>query len=156
MPRISLVPVSWKRATLRIKAWLSHRPVLYALVGGTGVILFWRGIWLTMDYLMAAIRISPAAHDSIDIVNGLWWDGPLSAVLGALILMCTGAFISSLIGNEIIISGLKAEKSLTEKESRIIRSRSMEIEDIRHDIENSIEKLDELEREIESKPETKA
>lgn len=36
-----------------IRKWLSHHPLLYAFIGGTGVVLFWRGIWHTMDFIMS-------------------------------------------------------------------------------------------------------
>lgn len=94
---------------LPIKTWLSHHPLVYAFIGGVGVVLFWRGVWHTMDYFMLLAQ-SSVAHTSIDLTANLWWDGPLSLVLGSLILLSTSAFVFSLIGNEIIITGLQAEK----------------------------------------------
>ena len=33
----------------KIRGRLSHHPIFYALVGGIGVVLFWRGVWHTAD-----------------------------------------------------------------------------------------------------------
>jgi hypothetical protein len=44
-----------------------------------------------------------------------WWDGPLSILVGTVLLLVVGLFVSSFIGNEIIISGLKKEKKIVEK-----------------------------------------
>ncbi len=108
-----------------ITRWLSHRPVLYALITGTGIILFWRGIWHTADMLVNYYA-STTSGIGMNWEGVIWWDGPLSIVLGALILLICGAFVSSFIGNEIIIAGIKGEKVLTEK----IELELKEIEDL--------------------------
>lgn len=142
-------PQARKRIGLRIRSWLSHHPVLYALVGGTGVILFWRGVWLTMDFLMYMVRIAVVdAHGDLIVAHWPWWDGPLSIVLGSLILLVVSAFVSSLIGNEIIISGLHAEKHVSEKEGRAIRAEALEIQAIQRTLIEVTKKLDQLEHDL--------
>ena len=37
----------------KTRAMLSRMPILYAFVGGIGVVLFWRGVWHTTDFLTA-------------------------------------------------------------------------------------------------------
>ncbi len=133
-----------KRFSSQIKTWLSHHPLLYALIGGVGVVLFWRGVWHFMDYLMLLAQ-SSTAHTSIDLTANLWWDGPLSLVIGSFILLSTSAFVFSLIGNEIIISGLQAEKRQLAKTGGIIHSESQEIDELRQAFSNISTKLQHLE-----------
>jgi len=96
----------------RVRGKLSHFPFVYALVGGVGVVLFWRGVWHTYDMLFHLIFAPQAVFESSGFP---WWDGPVSFALGSSILLATGLFVSSFIGNEIIITGLKGEKKVIEK-----------------------------------------
>ncbi|MEK7604557.1 MAG: hypothetical protein AAB442_02060 [Patescibacteria group bacterium] len=84
------------RAEDRIRGALSHHPIFYSFVGGIGIILFWKGVWETA-------ALFPVLH------------GIGSLVLGMLILLMTGLMVSILIGDSIILSGLKGEKKLIEK-----------------------------------------
>ena len=95
-----------------IRGALSHFPIWYALVGGTGLVIFWRGIWHSMDYLVyVAHSVHTMQPDSLSS-ELIWWDGPLSLLIGIVILLSTGLFVSSFIGGEIIISGIKGEKKI--------------------------------------------
>lgn len=94
---------------------LSRVPIFYAALGGTGIILFWRGIWHTMDYLMEYFFLVHDGSTSKSAAGLPWWDGPLSIVIGASLLLAIGLFVTSFIGDAIIVSGLKSEKKLTEK-----------------------------------------
>ncbi|MBP9864392.1 hypothetical protein KBC54_03015 [Patescibacteria group bacterium] len=132
----------------RIRMWLSHRPVLYAFLGGIGVVLFWRGVWLTMDYLMHVAVATYAMHHTIELGQILWWDGPLSLMIGSSILFFVGAFVSSLIGNELIISGLRSEKYLAAKEEKTIHSEAVDIRGIQHILSDVTVKLDTLEQKL--------
>lgn len=80
----------------RIRGRLAHRPILYALIGGVGIVLFWKGVWEIAE-------LFPALH------------GFGSVILGVAILLLTGLLVSFFIGDTIIISGLKSEKKLVEK-----------------------------------------
>ena len=139
---------NWERHKTKARAWLSHYPVMYALVGGAGVVLFWRGVWLTADYLIFLISHTHSGETSIDFSQGLWWDGPLSLLLGSLILAISGIFVSSLIGNEIIISGLKGEKRVAEKTEQEVKTESTEIDEVRSDLSSIATRLMEIERKI--------
>ncbi len=132
--------------------WLSHRPVWYALLGGIGVVLFWRGVWLTADFIAFRIGIGSGSHGSIDGAALLWWDGPLSLALGAFILLLTNAFVSSLIGNEVIISSLRAERRQNAAEGRMEATELSEIEDVRRTLAAATTKLDDLERHVNKIP----
>ncbi len=80
----------------RIRIALSHRPIAYAIIGGVGIILFWKGVWETAE-------LFPILY------------GPPSALLGVLILLATGLLVSFFIGDSIILSGINREKKLVEK-----------------------------------------
>ena len=102
----------------KIRARLSRYPIFYALVGGVGVVLFWKGVWET------------AAHFSS-------LDGVASIVWGLVLVIPTGLFVSFFIGDNIILSGRKQEKKLAEQteselraELNAIKNMSMRIEHI--------------------------
>ncbi len=80
----------------RFRIALSRRPLVYAVVGGIGLVLFWRGVWMTADLF--------------DFMTG-----PISIIVGILILMSVGLLISTFVGDSIIISGLKEESTNIEK-----------------------------------------
>lgn len=80
----------------KVRIFLSHQPILYAIIGGIGVVLFWKGVWETAE-------IFPALH------------GPASLLLGSGILLMSGLLVSVFIGDSILLSGFRREKKLTEK-----------------------------------------
>jgi len=98
----------------KIRIYLSHRPKLYALIVGIGIVIFWRGVWHTTDFVHSLISYFQG-NLTTDSLSGTWWDGPLSFIVGILILFISGAFTSSFIGNELILSGLRGEKRLSQK-----------------------------------------
>ena|SRR3989344_9389004 len=81
----------------KIRGKLSHYPIVYALVGGTGIVLFWRGVWHTADMFP-------------------FLNGPISIIISLVLLLMTGLFVSFFIGHYIIFSGLKQEKKIEERE----------------------------------------
>lgn len=118
----------------RIRGRLSRTPILYALFGGIGVVLFWRGVWHSADYFTYRYLTGVLHSESLEGTIMPWWDGPLSLVWGALILLSTGLLVSDFIGNEILLSGLKGEKKLTEKTVDEIEQEANEVKQIRRDV----------------------
>ena len=112
----------------KTRARLSRIPLLYALIGGIGIVLFWRGVW----------------HIADEINLG----SVVSILLGTGILLITGAFVSAFIGNRLIISGLNGEKKLAEKTEQEIRAEEDEIKAIKHAIERVEEKLTDIEAKV--------
>ncbi len=100
----------------KTRSKLSRMPILYAFLGGIGIVLFWRGVWHTTDFLTEYI-LGEAEINLFNIV-----DGPLSFVLGTAILLVTGVYVSAFIGNRLIITGLSGEKKLAEKTEEEIKS----------------------------------
>lgn len=107
---------------------LSHIPFLYAFLGGVGVVLFWRGVWHTADDLNLGSIIS--------------------LVIGSVILLITGVFVSVFVGNRLIISGLKGEKTLVEKTSEEIVAEETQIEQLQKTLNRVEKKIEKLESEI--------
>ncbi len=103
-----------------IRSRLSKTPVLYGIIGGTGLVLFWRGVWHITDWLTRNMH----PLDS----------GILSIVIGIIVLLATGLFVSFFIGDSILISGLRHEKKIIEKtEDELSREA-----DVLHDIQSDV------------------
>ncbi len=80
----------------KVRIALSRKPIVYAFIGGVGVVLFWKGVWEAAEYF-------PSIY------------GWPSAALGLLLLLPTGLFVSFFIGDNIILSGYRRQKKLVEK-----------------------------------------
>lgn len=108
----------------RIRIKLSRQPILYAIIGGIGIVLFWKGVWEFAE-------LFPILH------------GIGSIILGTLILLLSGLLVSFFIGDSIIISGFKKEKKLVEKtEIELVEEQvkmdkiATELRHIEHDLED--------------------
>jgi len=119
----------------KIRAKLSHYPIIYAILGGIGVVLFWRGVWHSADY--------------INLSSGI------SLVAGTVILLLTGVFVSQFIGNRLIISGLIGEKKLSEKEESEIETEEAQLQNLQSTLNRVEKKLSDLEIELEAEVENK-
>lgn len=115
----------------RVRGHLSKYPILYALIGGVGVVLFWRGVWHTADEI-------PVLHNS--------W---VSLGVGAGILLITGIFVSAFVGSRLIMTGLRGEKKMTEKTKEEIEQEETEIHKIEKTMLKVEEELSEIRKEIE-------
>ncbi len=108
-----------------VRGHLSRHPLVYALIAGTGVILFWRGIW--------------HAADDISMSSSL------SIVIGIVILLITGVFVSAFVGNRLLLSGLKGEKKLAEMTKEELETEEDElkhVEKILNKIEGEISDIE--------------
>jgi len=135
----------FKKIERKIEHFLSHYPKVYALIVGIGIVLFWRGVWHTADYAHNFFAYF-ASVSSTSLMDGQWWDGPLSFVVGTLMLYFTGAFTSSFIGNELILSGLRGERRLEERTGEEVKSEIIAIADIKDELVQVSRKLDALEK----------
>ncbi|MDO8659257.1 MAG: hypothetical protein Q7K54_01520 [Candidatus Parcubacteria bacterium] len=117
-----------KKLENKIRGKLSHHPVVYAFIGGIGIVLFWRGIWHTAD----AINLSSI----------------LSLIMGAVILIITGIFVSEFLGTKLIMSDISGEKKLVEKEEIEIETEESKLKNLQNTLERVEEKLDHLEEEM--------
>jgi hypothetical protein len=113
----------------KIRGHLSQYPHIYSLIGGVGVVLFWRGIWHTAD-------------------EYAFMTGPVSLLLGGVILGLTGILVTAFIGNSIIVAGLKGEKKLEEKTRDEVMAEQGEIEDIHVTLQHIEKDLTEIKKEL--------
>lgn len=119
----------------QVRTALSRRPIIYTLIGGVAIVLFWRGVWLIAD--------------SIPFMTGA-----VSFILSVIILLATGLFVSFFIGEGIIISGLKRERKLFEKTESEIETETDILKEIRVKIGKIEAELKELKRDknVKNKP----
>lgn len=136
-----------KKLLTRFHIFLSHHSYLYALIAGIGIVLFWRGVWHTVDVFHLLLN-QYHLTGSLDLGNQPWWDGPLSFVVGCMLLYATRAFISSFIGNELILSGLRTEKKMTREADTELKTEMGAITDIKEEINTITNALGDLEEEI--------
>lgn len=127
----------------KTRAKLSHFPLLYALLGGIGVVLFWRGVWHTTDFITLYI----AGMTEMSLYNII--DGPFSFLLGTTILLVTGVYVSAFIGNRLIITGLSGEKKLAEKTEEEIQTEEGQIKNIQKTLVKVEEEIKQIEKDIE-------
>jgi type I restriction-modification system DNA methylase subunit len=97
---------------------------------------------------MLKITSWQSAEGGIDLSNELWWDGPLSLLLGAVILLLIGVFVSNFIGNEIIISGLKGDKKMAEKTEAELKNEQRELSEAKKELDEIAARLKQVEKEI--------
>lgn len=113
----------------KIRARLSRVPILYAVIGGTGMILFWRGIWMLADELyMSSIA---------------------SIAFGVILLLATGLLVTSFIGEQIILSGLRREKKLVDKtEAEILADGVVSLVELKRELKSGETIMVELKKEL--------
>ncbi len=104
-----------------IRNFLSLRPILYGIVGGVAIIIFWRGIWETAD----RIHLDPV----------------ISTLVSGLVLLGSGLFVSFFVGDTILISGLRQEKKITERAESEIKHELDYLREIKEDIEEIKKKI---------------
>ena len=134
----------------KIRGKLSHYPIFYAFIGGVGIVIFWRGVWHTADFFTEVI-FSYQLNGSIDIGSLPWWDGPLSLLVGSILLLSTGLFVFDFIGSQAIISGLRGEKRLEEKTEEEIKTETEVIKGIEKEVKEISHRLDDIEEDLEKK-----
>lgn len=120
----------------QIRGRLSRYPIIYSLIGGTAIVLFWRGVWITADQIV--LWFPESYH---------WVDGPISLMTSILLLLATGLFVSFFVSDRIILSGIKQEKKLVEKTESEVRQES----DVLSELTISVRHIDDEIKNIEDK-----
>jgi len=123
----------------RVRGALSHYPILYAFIAGSGIVLFWRGVWYSADVFMPKFILwLNQFFPGLPLYD---WDGPLTILLAVLLLLLTGVFVSQFLGNEIIISGLKGDKKVVEKTEDEIKKEAQAIRELTEEERREISSL---------------
>ena len=108
-----------------VRARLSRKPILYSLIGGVAIVLFWRGVWMLAD------EIGLSSISSI--------------IISIAIMLLTGLFVSFFVGDRIVLSGLRREKKLiekTEEEIKVEESELLQVKKELHKIEQKLEGME--------------
>lgn len=117
----------------RVRGAMSRTPIIYSFFGGIGVILFWRGLWHTADYLQ-----------SETVLGSIFFSGPGSLLLGLCILLMSGLFVSIFIGESIVMSGMRHEEKISKKTETELKEEEKDLhaieQEIRH-IEDDLHKI---------------
>jgi hypothetical protein len=121
----------------KVRARLSHRSIIYALIGGVCTVLFWRGIWHSADILM----------NQGGFLGDFFYE-PTSIIWTALILLMTGLFVSNFIGERIVISGLKREKKVTDKTEFEVQEEDVKIRRLEEKIDLLIKEISTIKNEL--------
>ncbi len=116
-----------------VRGHLSRFPILYTIIGGVAIVLFWRGVWHTADILQAKGG-----------VLGFIFYEPVNLLLVLAVLLATGLFVSYFIGDTILISGLKHQKKTTDKTEKDVQEEEKEIGQIRTAIKEMKKEVDEI------------
>src|SRR3989344_1013208 len=103
----------------KIRGKLSHYPIVYGFIGGIGIVLFWRGVWHIAD----DINVSSV----------------VSIIIGSILLLVTGVFVSAFIGSKLIISGLSGGKKISEE---LEENQIKNLQNTVKEIEKKLEHLD--------------
>lgn len=114
----------------KIRVALSHYVVLYALIGGVAIVLFWRGVWKLAD--------------------GIALSGFFSVLISTIVLLLTGLFVSFFVGDRIVLSGLKKEKKLVEKTEEEIKAETEISGKVLAKLEKIEKELEEIKNKIKS------
>ena len=131
----------------RVRSRLSHRSVLYAFIGGATHVIFWRGIWHTSDFIMTG-------NWHLSEARGFWgwvFYEPVSLVWSTAILLLTGLFVASFIGERRIIAGLKKEKKVTDRTEEEVQKEENKIVILNTKIDLLIKEVTELKDELAKK-----
>lgn len=99
----------------KVRSRLSRHPILYTMIGGVAIVLFWKGVWETAELFPFLF-------------------GPASILISVAILLITGLFVSFFIGDRIILSGLKKEKKLVERAESEIETEEDVLSEIQDDV----------------------
>lgn len=111
----------------KVRAKLSRHPIVYTLIGGTAIVLFWKGVWETADLFP-------------------FLEGPAAILVSIVILLASGLFVSFFIGDRIIISGLKGEKKLAEKTEEEVKAETSMLTEMHEELHHIKEQLEDIKK----------
>ncbi len=118
----------------RIRGTLSRHAFIYTFIGGTGLVLFWRGVWHVADAL-----------ENLDGFSRVLFSPMGSVIFGSVILLATGLFVSVFVGDSIIMSGIKKDKKIIDKTIDEVESERTEVEQtlaLLLDVKSEVERLE--------------
>ena len=124
----------------KVRGRLSHYPILYTIVGGIAIVLFWRGVWHTADIL----------QDQGGFLGFIFYE-PVNMIIVAILLLATGLFVSYFIGDTVLMSGLKNQKKIADKTEKEIQEEEIQLESIRAAVKEIKKDVEEIKQAVEKK-----
>ena len=140
MKLISSVFYLFDKMEDHIRERLARHPFIYTFIGGAGVVLFWRGVWHVAD-----------VFEKTSVTGGYIFSPLGSIILGVVILLSTGLFVSMFIGDSIIMSGIKHDKKIIEKTIEDVDAEASDIEKVLRIVVEMKHELEILEHKARSK-----
>jgi mannitol-specific phosphotransferase system IIBC component len=119
-----------------VREHLSRYPIVYTIIGGVAIVLFWRGVWHTADIL----------QDQGGILEWIFYE-PNNLLITTIILLVTGLFVSYFIGDTILMSGLRKQKKTTERTEKEVAEEETELKSVRTAIKEIKREVDEIKTE---------
>ncbi len=120
-----------------VRGHLSQYPIVYTIIGGVAVVLFWRGVWHTADILQS---------------QGGWLGAifyePTNLIIVTIVLLMIGLFVSYFVGDTILISGIKKQKKVTDKTEKEVKGEEQELIKIQSTIKEMKKEVDEMKEEV--------
>ncbi len=130
---IKKVIVFFDKLEDNVRGHLSHYPVVYTIIGGTAIVLFWRGVWHTADILQGQGG-----------VIGFIFSPVVNMIIVAVVLLMTGLFVSYFIGDTILMSGIKGEKKVADRTQKDVKEEETRIGELRTTIKEMKKEVDEI------------
>ncbi len=121
----------------RVRGHLSRYPIVYAIIGGICVVLFWRGVWHTADLL-----------EDRGGVLGLIFFEPINTIIMIGLLLLIGLFVSVFIGDSVILTGINKEKKLYERTEIEVKEESDRLKGIERVMKDVKKEIDEIKSEV--------
>ena len=115
----------------RVRGKLNRYPILYAFLGGIGMVLFWRGVWYVADDINTS--------------------GIISIIIGSVILLMTGLLVYVFTGKRTTVSSLVDEKKLVEKVKDEIETEESKLKNLQNTLDRLEKKLDHIDKDIEER-----
>lgn len=112
----------------KVRAQLSHYPILYSLIAGFAIVMFWRSVWELANQMDLSV----------------FW----SLIGSVVVLLVTGVFSSFFVGDTILISGLKKEKKLIEKTEDELNLEAEVLKRMQSDVSREESLLSEIRNEL--------
>ncbi len=100
-----------------LKASQVKHPVVYTILGGTAIVLLWKGIWDTADAIP-------------------FLDGPVLIIISLSVLLISGLFFSFFAGERNLISNIKTEERLTKETEKEVRIEKETLEEVKKKLEH--------------------
>lgn len=120
-----------------IRARLARHPFIYTFIGGAGIVLFWRGVWHIADVFEHTSRFGAHLFSPLG-----------SLMLGVIVLLSTGLFVSAFIGDSIIMSGIRHDKKIIEKTIEDVETEKSDLEKLLVSVNEMQEELSHLEKKL--------